>query len=189
MNLCRKSRTDGTRTGGMSSAAYHLNGTCGRSIWRNRVRRPLFPSMIIVNTTPARLGPKSMTGNIRIPVAVGNGWWRISCGAATASAPIQEIKKVMAKYATRGCRFIIGSWVLANQIYKTRLAFVPKPHDSIFYGPPSILVRNILVFLERGSAYCFLFVRGSVPCFKFPCEGLRKSGFGGEQTEANHLLM
>jgi hypothetical protein len=43
-----------------------------------------------------------MTGNIKMPVIFGRGWWRMRCGAATASAPVQEIKNVSAKYATTG---------------------------------------------------------------------------------------
>jgi hypothetical protein len=43
-----------------------------------------------------------MTGNIRMPVICGRGSWRMRCGAATASAPVQEIKKVSAKYVTTG---------------------------------------------------------------------------------------
>jgi hypothetical protein len=76
---------------------YHLSGTPARNIWETKTRRPLFPSTILVNTMPARLGPRSMTGNIRMPLIWGRGWWRKRCGAATASAPVQEITKVSAK--------------------------------------------------------------------------------------------
>jgi hypothetical protein len=81
---------------------YHLGGTHARDILENRTRRPLFPSTILVSTTPAKLGPRSMIGNIRIPAICGRGCRRIRCGAATASAPVQEIKKVSAKYAATG---------------------------------------------------------------------------------------
>jgi hypothetical protein len=51
---------------------------------------------------PAKLGPRSMTGNIRMAVIFGRGSSRMRCGAAMASAPVQEIKKVSVKYATTG---------------------------------------------------------------------------------------
>jgi len=58
--------------------------------------------MKLLHTMPARIGPRSMTGNIRMPVIFGRGWRRMRCGAATASAPLQEIKNVSAKYPTTG---------------------------------------------------------------------------------------
>jgi len=43
------------------------------------------------------LGPRSMAGNMRIPVNFGRGWPPRRCGAATKRAPIQETANVNAK--------------------------------------------------------------------------------------------
>jgi len=101
-NRSRKRRTAGTRKGGISSAAYQLAGARAGDILENSSRKPLFPSTSLVNKMPATLGPRSMAGNIRKPVILGKGRWRMRCGAATASALVQEIVNVSTKYATTG---------------------------------------------------------------------------------------
>jgi len=50
-----------------------------------------------VRKIPLRLGPRSMAGNMRMPVIFGSVSLRSKCGAATASAPSQEIVKVNKK--------------------------------------------------------------------------------------------
>src|SRR5271169_7118741 len=67
-NRSRKRRTARTRTGGISNAMYHLAEIHARDILENRRRMPLFPSTILVDRTQATLGPRSMAGNIRMPV-------------------------------------------------------------------------------------------------------------------------
>src|SRR5215831_8442238 len=109
-NRCRKRRTVRTRTGGMSRAVYQTAGTLARNIRENRPRKPFLPSTILVSTMPAKLGPRSMTGNIRMPVIFPRGWLWTKCGAATASAPAQEIVNVSAKYVTTGQRLITPPW-------------------------------------------------------------------------------
>lgn len=88
----------------MRRAAHQHTGSCPRRIRWNRSRKPPFPSAILVRMMPATLGPRSMAGNIRMPVIFGKRSWRIWYGAATARAPIQEIVNVSAKYATTRCR-------------------------------------------------------------------------------------
>jgi hypothetical protein len=53
--------------------------------------------MALVNTIPARLGPKSIAGNIIKPEIFGTASPLIQYGAATANAPAQEIVYVRAK--------------------------------------------------------------------------------------------
>jgi hypothetical protein len=86
-----------TRTVGMSSGAYQMGGILARSNLERRSRKPGLPATTPVRKMPLRLGPSSMTGNMRIPVIIGRGSWRRRCGAATASAPSQEIVKVSKK--------------------------------------------------------------------------------------------
>jgi len=90
-NVFKQRRTPSITPGGMSSAAYHCAGNRTRNIREKRSRKPLFPSTTLARTMPATLGPRSMTGNISKPAIFGTASPRKSFGAATASAPIQEI--------------------------------------------------------------------------------------------------
>ena len=62
-----------------------------------RRTRTSFPPAILARVRPARHGPRSIAGNIKMPVNFGKGSWRMRCGAATKSAPIQEIANVSTK--------------------------------------------------------------------------------------------
>jgi hypothetical protein len=61
--------------GGMSRVVDQTAGTRTRNMRENRSRKPSLPSTILVSAMPAKLGPSSMTGNIRIPVIFDRGWW------------------------------------------------------------------------------------------------------------------
>ena len=52
---------------------------------------------------PAKLGPSSIAGNIRMPVNFGSGPGWKSLGAATKNAALHEIANVIKKYVTAGC--------------------------------------------------------------------------------------
>src|SRR6266849_10217270 len=96
-NVFNKKRTANTRMGGMRSAAYHRAGSRHRDMREKRSHIPSSPSTILARVRQARHGPRSLAGNIKIPVNFGKGSWRTRCGAATARAPIQEIANVSTK--------------------------------------------------------------------------------------------
>jgi hypothetical protein len=81
----------------MSSAPYQRPGSRIRNIRAKRSCKPLIPSMTLVRMTPAKLGPRSMTGNMSKPANFGTLSPRKRFGAATASAPVQEIVNMNAK--------------------------------------------------------------------------------------------
>src|ERR1700756_1230736 len=85
------------KPGGMKSATYQCVPSRTLRIREKRSLKPLFPSTILVRTIPATLGPRSMAGNISSPSSLGTASPRISFGAATKNAPVQEIAYVSTK--------------------------------------------------------------------------------------------
>src|SRR6266481_1759787 len=89
--------------GGISSAEYQRSWKRTRRILAKRFFKPLRPSSWRVRKMPMKLGPRSMAGNIRMPVNFGSGALCRSFGAATSRAAVQEIAKVSRKQVSAGC--------------------------------------------------------------------------------------
>src|SRR5665213_993207 len=94
----KNKRTIKIKQGGSNNIkAYHLTGTFHIAIRESIFRTPCFPSLIRVKIILAEGGPKSITGNIRIPSSLGMGIPFISFDATKIKAPVHEIKNVRIK--------------------------------------------------------------------------------------------
>src|SRR4029077_9846689 len=102
-NVLRQKRTVRDVSGGMSSALYQRSGKRSRRMRAKRFFNPSGPSSLRIRKIPEKLGPRSIAGNMRMPVSFGSGAGWNSFGAATRRAAVQEIAKVSRKYADAGC--------------------------------------------------------------------------------------
>lgn len=75
----------------MNKGNYHIRRAGNRRIRTSSPLKPSRPSMIRAKTSPAMQGPRSITGNMSIPLSFGICSCTNRCGAATARAPNHEM--------------------------------------------------------------------------------------------------
>jgi hypothetical protein len=102
-NVFMYSRTAAMRHGGMSKGKNHRAREGKECIRAKRALKPALPPTSRVEISPAVLGPRSITGNMTIPLSFGIGSCLNRWGATTSTAPNHEIAYASTKYDKTGC--------------------------------------------------------------------------------------